>query len=870
MEWVFAGLLVVAGYVVGIVGFFMGLTTRRELRELQRRLAHGLPAAPIQSFVAGTPAPVPQPQGPVQDLPAKPEPAPELIAEPVAEPIPEPVAALPLPPPKPKRDLESVLTMQWGVWLGAIALLLAGVFLIRYAVDQGLLGPAARVVLAALLGVALIAGAEYLRRRSTQSEANPDVADPGPMGLAAGGAAILFGAAYGAGPFYDLVPPLAGFALLAAAAFVGLAVSLRFGQLAAAVGVAGAYITPLLVSTDNPSLPGLFGYLFVVTAAALGVVRYTAWIWLGWTSTVAAALWAFSGGVMLNHVHPPIDDWAPSLFVPAAAALNLFLLPRAALDHKVGRVFAWIPFVVLGVVGVFLGGLFQDTVSRAGLLILSPLALYKAAHEPRLDRLPWYTAFLFLLVPLLWDLPPWTATGETITVEGAVQAVLPGGFAPAVLIPLLSVALLGTALYIAAGLLMERRSERPLRWAALAASVPVLMLLVTYAKVGRFQPDIVWAFGSLVVMAGLIATAAMARREGGIQRAGAHATGAVAALAFGCALLLGNQWLTVAIALFLPPLAWIEARADLPPLRRIALVVAGVVLVRLLLNWYVLDYELGRTIIVNNLLIAYGIPAAGFAIAAVMFRRRADDLTVAVLESGAIAFATVLIALEIRHALTHGDLRGANSFLEITLHVAALAVEATALHWLATSRPRPTLRIGWQILGGLALFGGGLLLLINPAITNAPAGSVALFAGYLLPAALAALALRKPDIPKELGIYALLAGLVWIGLQIRIAFHPEAPGLDRGAIEDAELWLLSAAWLSYGAALLALGIVTGGKALRLAALAIVALVTAKIFLIDMAGLTGLGRVLSFLGLGLALIALGAVYRRFVVTTPPPP
>ena len=252
MEWVFAGLLVVAGYVVGIVGFFMGLTTRRELRELQRRLAHGLPAAPIQSFVAGTPAPVPQPQGPVQDLPAKPEPAPELIAEPVAEPIPEPVAALPLPPPKPKRDLESVLTMQWGVWLGAIALLLAGVFLIRYAVDQGLLGPAARVVLAALLGVALIAGAEYLRRRSTQSEANPDVADPGPMGLAAGGAAILFGAAYGAGPFYDLVPPLAGFALLAAAAFVGLAVSLRFGQLAAAVGVAGAYITPLLVSTDNP------------------------------------------------------------------------------------------------------------------------------------------------------------------------------------------------------------------------------------------------------------------------------------------------------------------------------------------------------------------------------------------------------------------------------------------------------------------------------------------------------------------------------------------------------------------------------------------------------------------------------------------
>jgi len=41
-----------------------------------------------------------------------------------------------------------------------------------------------------------------------------------------------------------------------------------------------------------------------------------------------------------------------------------------------------------------------------------------------------------------------------------------------------------------------------------------------------------------------------------------------------------------------------------------------------------------------------------------------------------------------------------------------------------------------------------------------------------------------------------------------------------------------------------------------------------VFLIDMAGLVGLWRVLSFLGLGLVLIGLGAAYRRLVV--PPPP
>ena len=110
-------------------------------------------------------------------------------------------------------------------------------------------------------------------------------------GLAAGGVAVLFGAAYGAGVLYGLVPPLVGFALMAAASLVGLAISLRHGQLVGAVGIAGAFVSPALVQTEQPSLPGLFLYLLFVTAAALAVVRYTAWIWLGWATTIAGAVW---------------------------------------------------------------------------------------------------------------------------------------------------------------------------------------------------------------------------------------------------------------------------------------------------------------------------------------------------------------------------------------------------------------------------------------------------------------------------------------------------------------------------------------------------------------------------------------------------
>jgi uncharacterized membrane protein len=55
---------------------------------------------------------------------------------------------------------------------------------------------------------------------------------------------------------------------------------------------------------------------------------------------------------------------------------------------------------------------------------------------------------------------------------------------------------------------------------------------------------------------------------------------------------------------------------------------------------------------------------------------------------------------------------------------------------------------------------------------------------------------------------------------------------------------------------------------RHAALTVLSVTVAKVFLYDMADLTGLYRVASFLGLGLVLIGIGYVYRRFVFRPPP--
>jgi uncharacterized membrane protein len=129
--WIVLGLLIVGvgfvGWVIGIVGFFRAGRALAELRRLRPQPALR-PTAPDRPppAVAAAIEPPPSPKPPV----AEPKPAP---------PPPPPPETLPQPPrptPRPSLDLEPLLTLRWGVWLGAVALLLSGYFLIRYAVDQ--------------------------------------------------------------------------------------------------------------------------------------------------------------------------------------------------------------------------------------------------------------------------------------------------------------------------------------------------------------------------------------------------------------------------------------------------------------------------------------------------------------------------------------------------------------------------------------------------------------------------------------------------------------------------------------------------------------------------------------------------------------
>ena len=147
------------------------------------------------------------------------------------------------------------------VWAGGIALALGGFFLVRYSIEQGWFGPGMRVLLAGIVALALIAAGEWTRRREIVTGLTGLPKAHIPSVLTAAGTAIAFADAYAAYALYGFIGPAAAFVLLGLVALGTLAASLLHGPALAGLGLVGAFVTPLIVSTETPNYWALYLYL---------------------------------------------------------------------------------------------------------------------------------------------------------------------------------------------------------------------------------------------------------------------------------------------------------------------------------------------------------------------------------------------------------------------------------------------------------------------------------------------------------------------------------------------------------------------------------------------------------------------------------
>jgi len=756
--FVVLGLLLLAFPIMAIAALVKTIGLRGQLRQVEVRLA-------ALERAATAPAPgMPEEHAPAFSAPVTPpptEPSAARPAEPAAASEPEPViaASSPVapPPPAPVRpaapamSLEERLGTQWAVWVGGLALALGGIFLVRYSIEQGLLGPGVRVTLGALLGAALIGAGEWARRSERLAGISGRPTAHIPSILTAAGTTVAYADVYAAHALYGFLAPGTAFVLLGLVALATLAAALLHGPALAGLGLVGAYVAPLLVTSQRPDYWSLYIYLAVVTAAAFALARFRMWRWLAITTVAFSALWTLPGLGVISvdalgaHVFHVVVGFA---LASALIVAGLWLGPDALPGRVDGVSSAALgAYLIAATLLVLLSR--HDPLALASFAALAVAAVAIAWRAEAAAAAVPTAAVLVVLVFARWaaDLNIEHLLAPSGPVAGAVpeppkanvgwHLVLGTGFA---------------VLFGGAGYLAQGRSERaivPMLWSAAAVFTPIALLAALYFRIAGFEPSIPFAAAALLLGAlYALATEALdkrAPRPGSAAASAIFATGAVAALALALTLALERGWLTVALALMVPGIAWVSDKRPLPALRVLAAVIGGLVLARIGWEPRIVGNDVGTKPIFNWLLYGYGIPAAAFWLGGHFLRRRGDDVPARMVDSGAILLTVLLAFLEIRHFINRGDVyRQASSLAEIALQVCVGLAMTIGLERLRLRSYSMVHDIGALVIAALTLAAIvlGLGMIENPFFTGAPVGGRfvnLVLLGYGLPAVLTAI-----------------------------------------------------------------------------------------------------------------------------------
>ncbi len=293
---VFLSLLIIAVcFVLPLVAIAKATGARRSLGEFETRLRRL--EAQLQELRHAPAEPSTEQSFAVQKERAEEEPfvsppiatSPERRAGSVPPPLPKEIlaAAESAPPPapaqpssdKPQAPESSLPAINWEqfmgaklfAWIGGLALFLGVAFFVKYSFEHNLIPPEARVAIGFAVGLVLVVGGLALKRKENAVTAQT---------LCATGTLILYAVTFACRSFYHfaffgLVPTFLLMTLITAVAFL---LAVRLNAIAVAIlGMAGGFLTPVLLSTGQDNPLGLFGYTALLDIGLLMVTRRKEW-----------------------------------------------------------------------------------------------------------------------------------------------------------------------------------------------------------------------------------------------------------------------------------------------------------------------------------------------------------------------------------------------------------------------------------------------------------------------------------------------------------------------------------------------------------------------------------------------------------------
>ena len=208
------------------------------------------------------------------------------LPSPLRTPVAAPTGGRPAQPPagpepaRPPISVEDLLGGRVLGWVGGAAVVLGVAFFLVMAANRGWIDETTRVLLAFAGSTALLVGGLYLHEQQGRTQAA--------LAAVATAIAALYVTLTAATQLYDLVDPVLALVFAALVGAVATAIAVRWDeQVVAGIGIVGALLAPVLVDagTDSASL----AFMAVALSAAVGVLLWRRWSWLGIAAFVVSA-----------------------------------------------------------------------------------------------------------------------------------------------------------------------------------------------------------------------------------------------------------------------------------------------------------------------------------------------------------------------------------------------------------------------------------------------------------------------------------------------------------------------------------------------------------------------------------------------------
>lgn len=211
-----------------------------------------------------------------------------------------------------KQQSEITFGQKWLLIAGVIITVLGVGWFLKYSFDQNWIGPAGRVALAYLGGIAFLAGGEFFRRKDF---------DIFGLYLIGGGIAILYFATFAAFQIYHLLPQFLAFlVMILITTLAGILSLIHDTKWLATLGLIGGFLTPVILSTGQDNQFVLMSYMTILNAGIFTIAFFKQWRLLNYLGFFFT--WLLFTGWMFAH-YTESKFWITFVF------LNIFFLSYA-------------------------------------------------------------------------------------------------------------------------------------------------------------------------------------------------------------------------------------------------------------------------------------------------------------------------------------------------------------------------------------------------------------------------------------------------------------------------------------------------------------------------------------------------------------